>query len=231
MSQSIKYIILGRMSYTRLPGKMLLKLNGKPLLWYSVNAIIEHAGAENCIVATSELDSDTPLYEYAKSLGITCIRGSLNNVAQRFADAVTLSKADYCIRVCGDNVFVNHDLLKQFDAEIQKNEFDFISNTLERSYPYGMSLEAVRSSVYLNSIKNFDNDKGDLEHVMPYLYRTELIKKHFIYNRKFPEGKGLQLAIDTKEDFNKVDNILKQLDKPYFDLSIGEIKQYFDKVK
>lgn len=219
----IKYIIVARMSSTRLPDKMLKPLNGHPLLWYPIQAIQNFAGKDSVIVATSQDQSDDPIADYCAQYGIQCYRGDLLNAAKRFRDCLNDIDCDYAVRVCGDNVFVSHELLREFSKLIHLNTYDFISNTKGRTFPFGMSLEAVRKDIFINHYSKFDEKSGDLEHIMPYFYRSDSLETFFFKNDIYPEAKGIHIAIDTLDDFHTVENMLQSLRKPYYECTLEDI--------
>lgn len=217
------YIILCRLSSKRLPGKMLRELHGKPLLWYSYEALRQFTAPENIVVATSEEVSDHPIANYCETLGVRCFRGSLENVAERFMGAMNLLQVDYAVRVCGDNVFVSHSILQRIKSALEAQKPDFLSNTPGRTFPYGMSFEAVKPAVYNEHYPKFESDH-DREHVMPYFYRQQAgLKTTFLTNEEYPSSAGLKLAVDTLEDFNRVEAMLVKSDRPFYQLSLDEI--------
>lgn len=215
------------MSSTRLPNKMLKQINNYPLLRYPIHSIQKFAGEDAVIVATSVDKSDDPIADYCAQLKVPCFRGDLMNAAKRFRDCLKLLDCDYAVRICGDNVFVSHELLEKFTKFIQQDTYDFISNTKGRTFPYGMSLEAVKKDIYLEHYDHFDQRSGDFEHIMPYFYRSNSLETFFWKNDIYPEAKGMHLAIDTVEDFHTVENMLQSLRKPYYECTLEEIASLY----
>lgn len=214
---------MARMSSGRFPGKMMEKIDGKPLLWYSVNSLKNFTESQSIYVATSDQPSDDPIEEYSNKLGIHCYRGDLNNPAKRFRNLLANLNCDYAIRICGDNVFVSHKILNGLFKIIETNKFDFISNTKERTFPFGMSVEAVKRDKYIKYYKNFDIEQGDFEHVMSYFYREKNIEKYFMKNNIYPKASGINLAIDHENDLTIVEGILKNLKEPYYECSLEKL--------
>lgn len=211
------------MSSSRLPNKVLRKIGNYPLLGYSINSIQKFTGEDSVIVATSVDESDDPIANYCAQLKVPFFRGDLLNPAKRFRDCLNELDCDYAVRICGDNVFVSHELLGEFSKLIHLNTYDFISNTKGRTFPFGMSLEAVRKDIFMEHYSYFDQKSGDFEHIMPYFYRSNTLDTFFWNNQIYPEAKGLNLAIDTLDDFHNVEKMLQSLRKPYYECTLEEI--------
>ena len=231
MTPIIDYIILARMSSGRLSGKMLMPLEGEPLLWYPVYSLLEYTERKRVTVATSEESSDDPIAEYCESLGVRCFRGSLHNVAERFRDCILELDCDYAVRVCGDNIFVSHQILDEFTNVMETDAYDFVSNTPNRTFPSGMSFEAVRKEVYLKYFPSFRKEKGDLEHVMPYFYRLENLNTYYLENTIYPKLSGFQLSVNTNEDKEQIEEMLKGIETNHYSVSLKTLYDLYEKTR
>lgn len=224
-------VILSRYNSKRLPGKALLELNGRTVIETIVERLHRVISPENIIVATSEEKTDQPIVDFAKHKNINYYRGSLQNVAERFYYAARSQNWDYAIRINGDNIFVDTDLLQEMIEATKTNKFDFISNVKERTYPKGMSIEIVKLNYYhslLNSINKLERYK---EHVTLYLYENEGAKHFYFYNTEFPEAAGIQLALDTIEDFERTKKILSSFPKNFNNYNLKEIVEVYKKIE
>ncbi len=213
-------IILCRYNSTRLPGKILKEIDGQPVLQHIVNKIRQVVPQENIIIATSEEKTDTPIVEYCHQTGLNYYRGSLNNVSLRFLEAAQNNRLDFAVRINGDNFFVNYPLLDEMINIAVTNDYDFVSNVKGRTFPKGMSIEIVKTQFYKQMYSQFESE-GDFEHVTIYLYHNDekIPNKKYIYNRSVPEAAGIQLSIDTQEDFDRTIYIYSRLkNKDIFDL-------------
>ncbi len=214
-------IILCRFNSTRLPGKILKEIDGQPVLQHIVNKITKVVPKENIIIATSEEKTDIPIVDYCKQKGLNYYRGSLNNVSLRFLEAAQKYNLDFAVRINGDNFFVNYPLLDEMINIATNNNYDFVSNVKGRTFPKGMSIEIVKTQFYKQMYSQFSSE-GDFEHVTIYLYNNDekIPDKKYIYNNSVPEAAGIQLSIDTKEDFDRTIYIYNNLkDKDSFDLN------------
>lgn len=218
----IGVIILCRFNSSRLPGKILLKINGIPILKYIVDRLRLVVPIENIVVATSDEKSDDAIEQFCIENNTRYYRGNLHNVASRFLNCAIENQFDFAIRINGDNIFIDIDLLREVIERAESESFSFISNVQNRTFPKGMSIEGISVDLYKSKISDFT--EHDNEHVMTYFYRNaDSIEHLFIYNQKYPELAGVQLAIDTKEDFEKAKHIIDQLNIPQNNFNLKEI--------
>ena len=223
-------IILCRYSSTRLPGKILKSISGKPILQY----IVERLGISNridqTVVATSNDPSDTPIVDFCEENEIMYYTGSLANVSQRFLDAAVSYDFDYAIRINGDNLFVDASIIDAMVERLEENEYDFVTNVPDRTFPIGMSVEIVGTEFYKNQLNKF-TAPTDFEHVTQYLYQNPgLGRYHFIKNNICPEAKGLKLAIDNQKDFIFARAIIDRMHNDHTEYGLREIHQIANQV-
>ncbi|WKV10963.1 NTP transferase domain-containing protein [Marivirga harenae] len=209
-------IVICRFNSSRLPGKILKEINGKPLLAYILERLQQSNYHKNIVIATSNQVTDEPIVEYCEKHNIPYFKGDLKNVSQRFADCLQHFNFDYGVRINGDNIFTDAQLVdKAIDLALENN-YDFVSNVKGRTFPTGMSVEVVSSSFYQQQIKKF-KEESHREHVTLYFYENENLGKfHFFKNKEMEEAKGLKMAVDTQNDFNFVSSIIKNMDNPHF---------------
>ena len=119
-------IIQARMGSKRFPGKMLAKLAGNPLLFHIISRAQKIELADEIVLATTTHESDDLLVNIAKSMNIKTIRGSENNVLERFLIAMDHTKADIIVRICGDAPLFDPDFLDKSISLIKENDADLI---------------------------------------------------------------------------------------------------------
>ncbi|MCK5161164.1 MAG: NTP transferase domain-containing protein, partial [Candidatus Aureabacteria bacterium] len=95
-------IIQARMGSSRLPGKVLMNLCGKPVLWHIVKRLKQCSNLNDIVVATSTTEADTAIVKFCKRYKIKFFRGSESDVLGRYIDAADNFKADYIVRITGD---------------------------------------------------------------------------------------------------------------------------------
>ena len=206
----IGYFIICRYGSTRLPGKILLKINGKPILQYILERVRCVAPNEDVIVVTGNDPNNLPIIDFCKEQNVRFFIGDQENVAQRFLDCAEHNKYDFAVRINGDNLFVSPQIFRHMLPVVRTNRYDFISNVKGRSFPTGMSVEFIRTSFYRDLITRFD--KPDYyEHVTLYLYEHEDEgRQYFFYNSLCPQAEGRKFAIDTLDDFKIAEKLLLQ---------------------
>lgn len=221
-------VILCRFNSSRLPGKALRELKGKPSLAHTYDRLCQAFNPQQIIVATSEEDSDNPIVEFCKQNSIQYFRGSLDHVAERFAKAAESIQLDYAFRVNGDNIFLDLEVFQEAAQLATSNTFDFISNVKNRTYPKGMSVECVKTKHYTSLLNEIDQNSAHKEHVTLYLYENELATYRFIYNTKYPEIAGVQIALDTSEDFENISRIIDNLGDKYPNYNLEDLIRAYE---
>ncbi len=218
-------IVLSRFNSSRLPGKALKKIKGKEVLTYIVERLSQVFTKDEIVIATSIEETDEPIINYCKNNNIKYYRGSLNNVAERFYEAGMHNNFDYLIRINGDNIFIDTDLLKELKEEALKNKYDFITNVKDRTYPKGMSIEVVRLTHYAKSLTYIKKSPILSEHVTLYYYENILNDTSYFYkyNTEIKEVSGIQLALDTQEDFVKTEELICSFTKPHWKYNLHEL--------
>jgi spore coat polysaccharide biosynthesis protein SpsF len=206
------FIIICRYSSSRLPGKILNEIAGKPIIAYIIERIKRVTIVENIVVATSTENSDEPIVSWCNNNEIQVYCGSMENVALRFLNAARAFHFDFAFRVNGDNIFADVELLKEAYQFSQTTQYAFVSNLDRRSFPKGMSIEGVDINSYEDAFPEFNTQ--DCEHVMTYFYRhIDEFNHYFIYNENYPEMAGIQLAIDSPEDLFYATKIIAHFTK------------------
>lgn len=176
------------------------------------------------IIATSENISDDPIAQHCRRSHYKIFRGNLENVAHRFLHCGIENNFDYLVRINGDNLFVDHKALGSMIAIAQTNQYDFITNVPGRTYPFGMSIEIVKTSFYKGLLEERFVRSHDQEHVTSWLYDNEHIGIRYTYtNQDCKEFTGHNLAIDTQEDFDQAEKMINlSISEPAL-LSLNEL--------
>ncbi len=204
-------IILSRMDSTRLPGKALLDVGGRPLLSYALSFCQKIDDLDSIAIATSTRAVDDPLSDFAKFHGIPCIRGSLDDVAERFLSAMKILNLDVAVRINGDSPLNNKTLISYGIKLFRSGNFDLVSNVPARSYPYGMSVEVVgrKAMEYACSVMS---DAEHREHVTKYFYDNQDKFDISLIKSEVAEYSEVQLAIDTREDLDRFKWIIRNIE-------------------
>lgn len=161
-------IIQARMSSTRLPGKVLADLAGLPLVVFMARRVQQAHCVNHLIVATSVDPTDDPLVAALAAHGITCFRGDLNDVLDRFYRAALVAHADHVVRLTGDCPLMDADLVDRAFTLLAESGADYVSNCVPPTFPDGLDVEAFTMSALKNAWANAQM-ASEREHVTPYL--------------------------------------------------------------
>lgn len=162
-------IIQARMQSSRLPGKVLKDIAGKPLLYHVVSRARETRVCDDVLVATSSEPADDPIATYCATEGITFFRGSHTDVLKRYADASMFIGADVIVRFTADCPLIDPSVGRAVIERFHEGEFDYMSNTLKRTYPDGLDTEVFSGG----ALKKADREAtipAEREHVTPYFF-------------------------------------------------------------
>jgi len=219
----IGIIVLCRYDSKRLPGKILKKIQGKTILSHIIDRLHKVRSAPQVVVATSTQKPDDIIQEHCNTSGIPCYRGDLQNVAERFLSCAQAYQFDYAVRINGDNLFTDPILIDLMIDQVMSGNFDFISNVPDRTFPYGMSIEILKTDFYATILPRFSHERYH-EHVTLYLYEhEELGKRQYFYNTVCPSLKGENLAIDNDKDLNLAEKIFAMLSHLHKEFGLKEL--------
>lgn len=166
----IGFIILARMSSQRLPGKALAQAGGQSILAHvAAGCRFRNQGQGELVLATTDQAADAPLAEAAAALGLPCFRGNAEDVAGRLLACAEAYHFDAFFRVNGDSPFTDPDLFSTARDIMVEAQCDFVSNIIQRSYPYGVSVELLRRDFFAEIYRRFAT-ADEREHVTPWLY-------------------------------------------------------------
>jgi spore coat polysaccharide biosynthesis protein SpsF len=177
---------------------------------------LEKTKADHLIVATSTEIQDDPIEAFCRKENIQCFRGSLNNVSERFLQCALEYNLDYAIRINGDNIFADRELINQTIDYLKDQNYDFVSNVPERTFPTGMSVELVNVSFYASQFNTIKQDPNYSEHVTLYFYDfPNLGQFKFFKNDTYPIKQNLKLALDDENDLKKITRIFSLMKKKH----------------
>jgi len=210
-------VIQARMGSSRLPGKVLMDLHGRPLLERQIERLRRSRTADAIAIATSADERDDAIAALAQRLGIASFRGDEEDVLARFAGAADTFQADVVVRVTADCPLIDPDLLDRCVARLLDDPgLDYVSNTLERTYPRGLDVEVLTRDA-LERAHREASDPDDREHVTRFVWRQP---------GRFRLGgvadgddhSALRWTVDTQEDLEVVRAVFDDLypDRPAF---------------
>ncbi|SYZ74701.1 conserved hypothetical protein [Candidatus Zixiibacteriota bacterium] len=162
-------ILQARMSSTRLPGKVLLPILGEPMLERQLERINRAEKFDHLIVATSVGREDDAVAAFCFERRVDCFRGDLENVLDRFYHAAKNYDAHTIVRLTGDCPLADPEIIDRAIALFETGKFDYVSNTVERTFPVGLDVE-VFSTETLNDAWREAVLPSEKEHVTRYIY-------------------------------------------------------------
>lgn len=208
---NIDVIVQARMTSTRLPGKVLKEVCGKPVLELLVERIKKSKKIRKIIIATSINITDNPIIELADKLNIYTFRGSEQDVLRRVLDAADFYNTDVIVEITGDCPLIDHRIIDKLVGIYIENDYDYVSNILKRTYPRGLDTQ-VFSKTVLKQVDSLTDHPIDREHVSIYIYNhPEIFKLHGIEAEKPYKHPEYRWTLDTTEDFEFIRTVYEEL--------------------
>lgn len=209
-------IIQARMDSSRLPGKVMQLIDGRPMLSWVVDRTRQAKSVDQVVVATTLNAADDPVFEYCRHSNIRCGRGSEQDVLDRYYQVAKHFKAKVVVRITADCPLLDPALVDQavqlllpqtgslrLRSKLGAARFDFIANRLPppwgRTYPIGLDVEAFTMEALEQAWKR-SVSRHQREHVTPYMYEgtpTEQLK-YSVQGAEFSSAmtpEGLHIAL------------------------------------
>lgn len=204
-------IIQARMGSTRLPGKVLMDISGKSMLQWVVTRARRARTVDEVMVATSELPADDAVVHGAEAIGAPSFRGSEDDVLDRYANAAAATGADVIVRLTADCPLIDPGIIDLVVGTFLNwlPGVDYASNTLERTFPRGLDVEAF-SHRALERARLEARKPYERAHVTPYLY---MHPEHFVLRaiRANQDHSDHRWTVDTPEDLAVIRGIVQAL--------------------
>jgi spore coat polysaccharide biosynthesis protein SpsF len=190
------------MSSTRLPGKVLKDLAGKPMLQWVVDAAIDSKLIDGVVVATSTMASDLPIVEYCYKQKIYCTTGPLDDVLARYYQTALEWRATHIVRLTADCPLLTGELIDEVVRLYLQNDLKYIVNIYD-----GLDVEVFPYDELLKAHK-LATDDSDREHVTSYIRRhAKPAGRARVYRKSVEEP----FSVNTPEEFERMENILSGL--------------------
>jgi spore coat polysaccharide biosynthesis protein SpsF len=217
-----------RMTSTRLPGKVLLKVLDKSLLEYHIERLQRVKLADEVIIATTINLIDDPIVELCKKLNIKYFRGSENNVLSRYFKTAELYRASIIVRVTSDCPVIDPQIVDDIIEFYLKNinEYDYVSNsTLDKTFPRGLDVE-VFSFNALKEAQHRGKKQIETEHVTPYIHQNPDKFRLGSVTNKINLSKH-RWTVDEQADFDLIKIIIENLYPKNKNFTMQDILQLF----
>lgn len=204
-------VIEARMASTRLPGKVLRPILGRPMLALLIERVSAASLVHQVVVATTTNPDDDAIQALAETLGVGCYRGSEEDVLNRVLEAAQKFSADLIVEITGDCPLTDPGVIDSVISAFQAHTCDYASNILKRTFPRGLDVQVFPTRV-LEEVARLTDDPVDHEHVSLYMYehpdRFSLLN---VESTLDPAWWDLRLTVDTAEDLQLVTEIFARL--------------------
>ena len=215
-------IIQARMSSTRLPGKVMIKVDKKnTLLDCVINQLQSGKEIKNIVIATTDQEEDDIIAEFAKKRAIKYFRGSMKDVLDRYYQCAKKFNFSEIIRVTSDNPLIDYEIVDMIVKRFKSGNYDYVTiaqpglstdtNRNTSTYPGGYSVEVFTFSALENAWKNAKLP-SEREHVTPYFYKNkEIFRQTSIENSE--DLSRFRCTVDTKYDLELIQKIYSNIKK------------------
>lgn len=193
---SVWVIVQARLNSERFPRKVLADLNGMPMLKY----LIDNLQAADLPICVATPDEEIAQAVVDWDCGAYVVKGPEDDVLARYVKAIDAVKADHVVRITADCPLTQPEMVRQFVEVHLRENADYTTNTLIRSYPNGLDVEVVRSDVLQWGHEALSRKHPDREHVTSWLdiHRPRETSSWRIVNI------SQRLTVDTPKDLERV---------------------------
>jgi len=205
-----------RLGSTRLPRKILKEVGDTTLLGLHIDRILKSKKVNAMVVATTTSVEDDEIEKFAQARKLPSYRGSVNDVLDRFYQAVKLQNADYIVRLTSDCPLIDATLIDKIIVYADEKKLDYCSNTLDPHYPDGQDVEVFTFKA-LEKAWNEAKLSSEREHVTPFIWKNSSFKNGSLFKSdNFNEGYDfghLRITVDDLKDYEVVKNLVDALGK------------------
>jgi spore coat polysaccharide biosynthesis protein SpsF len=207
-------VIQARLGSTRLPGKVLLPLKGRPLLERMLARVGQAKTADEIVVATTRQASDASIASLAAACGVRCIAGHPDDLVDRHLQAARLTEADAIVKIPSDCPLIDPAVIDQTIAfyRAAHPRYDYVSNLYPPSWPDGNDVE-VMSRDALEATGREAKLQFQREHTTPFIWDQP--DRFALGNVAWAGGRDLsashRLTLDYQEDYQLIAAVFEAL--------------------
>jgi len=197
-------IIQARMGSTRLPGKVMMDIAGKPMLKRVIRRVQRGKTVDEVVLAIPDTPDNNVLRPIADTCGVSVVHGPEADVLARYRMAANTSGAGAIVRITADCPLIDPDVIDEVVRYFLRYVPDYASNTIERTWPKGLDVEVFNAAA-LQRADAEATTNYDREHVTPYMLASHEV-------RRLPVTGGgtdgtVNWSVDTQEDLDRVRRI------------------------
>jgi spore coat polysaccharide biosynthesis protein SpsF len=232
MATKIVIVVQARMSSSRLPGKVMLPILGKSLLFRMIERLQMIRHEATVVIATSEDETDAIIEAEAEQIGVACYRGNLHNLLDRHYQAAKQLDADIVLKIPSDcpliDPYIIDDALDFFFAG--KNGYAYVSNLHPATFPDGNDVEIMTMGCLEKTWKEA-NRQIEFEHTTPYIWENP--EKFNMGNVLWWAGLDYSMShrftIDYEADYQFIKRVFEELYPKNPAFSCNDILNLLDK--
>ncbi len=216
-----------RINSNRLPGKAVIDICGKPLIMRVMERLNVVPADERAILTTK--DSLSVLEPFAHKMGWSIFTGNKENVLQRFVDAALYYNVNTVIRATGDNPLISSEIAIETLELFNKENCDLAYLS---PIPYGSGVEVINTKALINALR-ITRIPYHLEHVTPFIYERKdmfKVKCGKLHDVELARD-DVRLTVDTRDDYEKINYLFRNLGKKTTNLKIKTIIEIWDELK
>lgn len=203
-------IIQARMGSTRLPGKVLADIGGMSMLARVVRRVRRATLLDDIVIATTIDPTDEAIVDECQRLSVAVIRGSVEDVLDRYYQVAQTYHADAIVRITSDCPLIEPELIDQVITSFQETQADYASNCIERRYPRGLDVEVMRLTA-LKYAWEHSESFYQRAHVTPFIYQNSHLFR-IVSVTGDEDYSSYRWTVDTPEDLAFVRAIYERLD-------------------
>ena len=198
-------IVQARVGSTRLPGKVLADLGGRTVLARVVTRLRRARLLDDVVIATSVLANDDAIARECERLGTPCVRGSEDDVLERYYRAAKSVGADAVARITSDCPLIDPQIVDETISALQAGHADYASNIFPRRYPRGLDVEVFTATALAQAWEHA-RESHQREHVTPYFYENPGLFR-LVSTKNSQDHSQYRWTLDTREDLELIRSI------------------------
>ena len=203
-------IIQARMGSSRLPGKIMKKINGDtPMLKFQLDQLEFSKNIDQIIIATTTLEPDNLIVDFCKKNNLECFRGESKDVLDRYYRCAKKFKLSIIVRITSDNPLIDPTIVDHVISRFIDSDYDYISTEVKKS-PLGFAVEVF---TFKSIKKAWEEAKlpSEHEHVTPYFYNNpDKFKIESVSQEK--DLSHIRCTVDTEYDFKLIEKIISKIE-------------------
>jgi len=206
-------IIQARMGSTRLEGKVLHDLCGKPVLWHVWDRVAHARTIDRIVIATTGKREDNTIEDFCKKYRITCFRGDERDVLKRYFGASRMlqekgASIDYIVRITADCPLIDPEIIDRTVSHAIEGGFDYVTTSNPPSFPDGIDVEVFTPRALEIAHRNAVLP-SEREHVTQYIIKNRIFSKSNVKNPC--DLSALRWSLDEPADYRFISIVYQEL--------------------